>query len=64
MSPQAKMFFRSSCTQVGVEPRELLLWVRTRWASLYKFLDRILTLRRVRAQSALLTRLTAHASHM
>lgn len=47
MSPQAKMFFRSSCSQVNVKPLELLLWVRTRWASLYKFLDRVLSLRKV-----------------
>ena len=47
MSPQARTFFKSSCTQVGVKPLELLLWIRTRWASLYKFLDRLLSLRKV-----------------
>jgi hypothetical protein len=41
------MFFKSSCSQVGVQPLELLLWIRTRWASLYKFLDRLLMLRKV-----------------
>ena len=46
MSPQARTFFKSSCSQVGIKPLELLLWIRTRWASLYKFLDRLLTLRK------------------
>ena len=41
------MFFKSSCAQVDIQPLELLLWVRTRWASLYKFLDRLLALRKV-----------------
>ena len=27
---------------LGVKPLELLLWIRTRWASLYKFLERII----------------------
>ncbi|KAH9972369.1 hypothetical protein BJV77DRAFT_1074894 [Russula vinacea] len=44
MSPQARTFFRSSCSQVRIKPLELLLWICTRWASLYKFLDRILML--------------------
>jgi hypothetical protein len=47
MSPQARTFFKSSCIQVGIKPLELLLWIRTRWASLYKFLDRLITLRKV-----------------
>ena len=48
-SPQARVFFKESCKQVGVQPLELLLWIRTWWGSLYKFLDRILQLRGVRA---------------
>jgi hypothetical protein len=41
------MFFKSPCSQVNIQPLELLLWVHTRWASLYKFFDRILQLRKV-----------------
>ncbi|KAF9004669.1 hypothetical protein BDQ17DRAFT_1354476 [Cyathus striatus] len=32
-------FFKSTCTQVDIDPLELLLWVRTRWALLYQFLE-------------------------
>ncbi|KAJ6616169.1 hypothetical protein B0H10DRAFT_1949372 [Mycena sp. CBHHK59/15] len=46
MSPQARAFFKQCCVQVGVRELELLLWVRTRWASLYKCLDRALELRK------------------
>ncbi|KAF8976837.1 hypothetical protein BDQ17DRAFT_1417641 [Cyathus striatus] len=38
-SPQAHTFFKSTCTQVDIDPLELLLWVRTRWALLYQFLE-------------------------
>jgi len=41
------MFFQLSCLQVGIKPLELLLWIRTRWASLYKFLVRLILLRLV-----------------
>ncbi|KAJ6592120.1 hypothetical protein DFH09DRAFT_1073190 [Mycena vulgaris] len=34
------------CVQVTTPELELLLWVCTRWASLYKCLDRVLTLRK------------------
>ncbi|KAJ6508646.1 hypothetical protein C8R45DRAFT_968129 [Mycena sanguinolenta] len=46
MSPQAREFFKACCVQVGLTPLELLLWVRTRWASLYKCLSRTLELRK------------------
>ncbi|KAF7333887.1 hypothetical protein MSAN_02401300 [Mycena sanguinolenta] len=46
MSPQARAFFKKCCIQSDVPVLELLLWVRTRWASLYKCLDRCLTLRK------------------
>ncbi|KAJ7438162.1 ribonuclease H-like domain-containing protein [Mycena latifolia] len=46
MSPQAREFFRKCCVQASVPELELLLWVRTRWASLYKCLDRVLTLQK------------------
>ena len=58
MSPQARTFFKSSCVQVGIKPLELLLWIRTQWASLYYFLERLLLLRKVlwpSNHSALLT---------
>ena len=45
-SPQARAFFKKSCQQVGVPVLQLLLWIRTRWASLYAFLDRLLTLKK------------------
>ncbi|KAF7372957.1 hypothetical protein MSAN_00502900 [Mycena sanguinolenta] len=46
MSPQARTFFKKCCNQSDVPVLELLLWVRTRWVSLYKCLDRCLTLRK------------------
>lgn len=47
MSPQARAFFESTCEQVGITPLGLILWIRTRWASLYQFLDRFISLRKV-----------------
>jgi hypothetical protein len=47
MSPQARAFFRQMCEQVNVPKLELKLWVRTRWASLFDFLDRMLSHRLV-----------------
>ena len=46
-SPQAQAFFKKSCRQVEVPILQLLLWIRTRWASLYTFLDRLLMLKKV-----------------
>ena len=46
-SPQARAFFRATCAQVGTTPLELLLWIRTRWGSLYSFLERFITLKLV-----------------
>ena len=43
MSPQARAFFRQMCEQVNVSKLELKLWVRTRWVSLYDFLDCMLS---------------------
>jgi len=40
-------FFKKSCEQVEVPVLQLLLWIRTRWASLYAFLDRLLILKKV-----------------
>jgi hypothetical protein len=50
-SPQARAFFRQVCEQVNVPKLELKLWIRTRWASLYDFIDRMITLRLVSNQS-------------
>lgn len=47
MSPQARAFFRKTCTEVDVPDLQLLKWIRTRWASLFHFLDRILILKQV-----------------
>jgi hypothetical protein len=44
-SPQARAFFRQVCDDVNIPRLELKLWVRTRWASLYDFLDRMIKLR-------------------
>ncbi|KAJ6574109.1 hypothetical protein B0H19DRAFT_1371335 [Mycena capillaripes] len=44
--PQAREFFKKCCGQVALSPLELLLWARTRWASLYKALERALELRK------------------
>lgn len=46
-SPQARAFFTKSCQQVEVPILQLLLWIRTRWASLFAFLDRLLILKKV-----------------
>ncbi|KAJ7815702.1 hypothetical protein B0H14DRAFT_3745409 [Mycena olivaceomarginata] len=46
MSPQARAFFRECCCMVSLKELELLLRVRTRWASLYKCLDRALEQRK------------------
>ncbi|KAG1908156.1 uncharacterized protein F5891DRAFT_973648 [Suillus fuscotomentosus] len=44
-SPQARAFFQKSCEEEGIPIRELLAWVRTCWASLFKSLERFLSLR-------------------
>lgn len=46
-SPQARAFFKQTCVEVNVPELELVQWVRTRWASLYAFLDRMLVLQKV-----------------
>ena len=43
-SPQARAFFQKCCIEAEVPTLELLKWIRTRWASLFHFLDRILKL--------------------
>ena len=46
-SPQARTFFNKSCKQADVPILELMLWVRTRWASMHSFLTRMLLLQKV-----------------
>ena len=41
------------CREVDVLELELVLFVRTRWASMFMCLDRALTLQKVRTYSAL-----------
>ncbi|KAJ7888718.1 hypothetical protein B0H13DRAFT_1888323 [Mycena leptocephala] len=45
MSPQAQAFFKRMCVDTGVPTLQLLGWVRTRWASLFTFFERLLKLR-------------------
>jgi hypothetical protein len=42
------VFFRATCSQVKIKPLELLLWIRTRWGSLFTFLERFIQLKAVR----------------
>ncbi|KAJ6551552.1 hypothetical protein B0H19DRAFT_1297047 [Mycena capillaripes] len=53
MSPQARVFFKECCQLVDIPELQLLLWVRMRWASLYKCLDCILKLRKAIKQFVL-----------
>ncbi|KAG2098564.1 hypothetical protein BD769DRAFT_1394397 [Suillus cothurnatus] len=43
-SPQARAFFQKACQEENVPQLELLQWVRTHWALLYKCLDHMLIL--------------------
>ncbi|KAF8200467.1 hypothetical protein K438DRAFT_1758694 [Mycena galopus ATCC 62051] len=45
VSPQAQAFFRKMCSETGVPVLQLLGWIRTRWASMFTFLDRLILLR-------------------
>ncbi|KAG1899512.1 uncharacterized protein F5891DRAFT_1189649 [Suillus fuscotomentosus] len=44
-SLQAQAFFKKSCEEEGVAVHKILTWVRTHWASLFKCLERFLSLR-------------------
>ena len=46
-SPQARAFFEKSCAEVEIPFLQLLNWIRTQWASLFNFLDRILKVQKV-----------------
>lgn len=47
-SPQARAFFVICCIEERIEPLELKRWVRTRWASLFDLLERILKVQKVK----------------
>jgi hypothetical protein len=44
----SKGLFHATCNQLDIPPLELLLWVRTCWASLFKFLECFIKLRVMR----------------
>ena len=46
-SPQAHVFFKKCCTEANVTFLELLKWIWTCWASLYKMLEQLLWLFKV-----------------
>jgi hypothetical protein len=46
-SPQATAFFGQCCRQAGVPELKLVQWIRTRWASMHNFLERMLILQKV-----------------
>ncbi|KAJ7445617.1 hypothetical protein FB451DRAFT_1189033 [Mycena latifolia] len=46
-SPQAQAYFAKTCKTLEIPALQLIGWIRTRWASLYAFLDRILLLQKV-----------------
>jgi hypothetical protein len=46
-SPQARTYFGRLCGEEGITPLQLLKWVRTRWASLYDLITRLLDVRPV-----------------
>ena len=48
-SPQACAFFKTSCRETDVPELELVQFVRTCWASMFTFLERLLKLQKVRA---------------
>ena len=44
-SPQARAYFHKLCQDENLPPLQLLKWVRTRWASLYDLINRLLDVR-------------------
>jgi hypothetical protein len=45
-SRQATAYFNSTCLHVDLPVKKLILWVKTRWASLSVFLERFLELKK------------------
>jgi hypothetical protein len=58
-SPQARTYFRKLCVEENVKPLQLLKWVRTRWASLYDLISRLIEVRPVRISLLFIN----HCSH-
>ncbi|KAJ7477409.1 hypothetical protein FB451DRAFT_1396398 [Mycena latifolia] len=46
-SPQAQAYSAKTCKTLEIPTLQLIGWIRTRWASLYAFLDRILLLQTI-----------------
>jgi hypothetical protein len=46
-SPQARAFFKRMCREVNIPEHNLMLFVRTRWASMFACLEQALKLRPV-----------------
>ncbi|KAG2738765.1 hypothetical protein P692DRAFT_20700294, partial [Suillus brevipes Sb2] len=46
-SPQARAFLKKSCKEEDIPVHEILAWVRMHWASLFKCLERFVSLRLV-----------------
>jgi hypothetical protein len=44
-SPQARSYFHKLCKDENLPPLQLLKWIRTRWASLYDLINRLLDVR-------------------
>jgi hypothetical protein len=44
-SPQARKYFHKLCKDENLRPLQLLKWIRTRWASLYDLINRLLDVR-------------------
>jgi hypothetical protein len=53
-SPQARKYFQKLCVEENIAPLQLLKWVRTRWASLYDLITRLLDVRPVCTKFTLL----------
>ena len=44
-SPQARAYFHKLCKDENIPPLQLLKWIRTRWASLFDLMNRLLDVR-------------------
>ena len=51
-SPQARAFFKRMCREVNIPEHDLMLFVRTRWASMFACLERALMLKLVCSYTA------------
>lgn len=53
-SPQARAYFHKLCKDENLQPLQLLKWIRTRWASLYDLITRLLDVRQACTKFTLL----------